>query len=170
VLVVGMDGLNWAKVVDANAPTLDALAAGGTLGESLLYCNPVANSSSGPGWSTIATGVMPDKHGVKDNTFSGKQYGTYRSYGLCMCCSCAVACSGRCWARWSPAFAAVCGGAHRVRGPGTPGRGPSRPKGPGEAWALRCPRRSLWSSRGGGVRRLIRCPRARLPIAMAAPS
>lgn len=80
VLVVGMDGLNWAKVVDATAPTLDALAAGGTLGESLLYCNPVANSSSGPGWSTIATGVMPDKHGVKDNSFSGKQYGTYPDF------------------------------------------------------------------------------------------
>lgn len=80
VLVVGMDGLNWAKVVSANAPNLDALAAGGTLGESLLYCPSVANSSSGPGWSTIATGVWPDKHGVKDNTFSGKQYATYPDF------------------------------------------------------------------------------------------
>ncbi|MBB5869710.1 hypothetical protein F4553_003089 [Allocatelliglobosispora scoriae] len=80
VLVVGMDGLNWAKVVDATAPTLDSLAAGGTLGESLLYCSPVAASSSGPGWSTIATGVWPDKHGVKDNTFAGKQYATYPDF------------------------------------------------------------------------------------------
>ncbi|HCT81161.1 MAG TPA: nucleotide pyrophosphatase [Micromonosporaceae bacterium] len=80
VLVVGMDGLNWAKVVQANTPTLDGLAAAGTLGHSLLYCNPVANSSSGPGWSTIAAGVWPDKHGVKDNSFSGKQYGTYPDF------------------------------------------------------------------------------------------
>ncbi|RSM90642.1 nucleotide pyrophosphatase [Kibdelosporangium aridum] len=80
VLVVGMDGLNWAKVVSANAPNLDALAAGGTLGESLLYCPSLANSSSGPGWSTIATGVWPDKHGVKDNTFAGKQYATYPDF------------------------------------------------------------------------------------------
>lgn len=80
VLVVGMDGLNWAKVVEANAPTLDGLAASGTLGQSLLYCGTVAASSSGPGWSTIATGVWPDKHGVKDNSFSGKQYGTYPDF------------------------------------------------------------------------------------------
>ncbi|WP_018352567.1 alkaline phosphatase family protein [Longispora albida] len=80
VLVVGMDGLNWAKVVQANAPRLDALAASGTLGESMLYCGPMAASSSGPGWSTIATGVWPDKHGVKDNSFSGKQYGTYPDF------------------------------------------------------------------------------------------
>ncbi|ONI87419.1 nucleotide pyrophosphatase [Actinosynnema sp. ALI-1.44] len=80
VLVVGMDGLNWAKVVSANAPNLDALAAGGSLGESLLYCPSVAASSSGPGWSTIATGVWPDKHGVKDNSFAGKQYATYPDF------------------------------------------------------------------------------------------
>ncbi len=80
VLVVGMDGLNWAKVVEANAPTLDSFAANGTLGQSLLYCGTVAASSSGPGWSTIATGTWPDKHGVRDNTFSGKQYGTYPDF------------------------------------------------------------------------------------------
>ncbi|MFC5002375.1 alkaline phosphatase family protein [Dactylosporangium cerinum] len=80
LLVVGMDGLNWAGVVAANAPNLDGLAAAGTLGESLVYCPGVAASSSGPGWSTIATGVFPDKHGVKDNSFAGKQYATYPDF------------------------------------------------------------------------------------------
>ncbi|MBO4206999.1 alkaline phosphatase family protein [Micromonospora echinofusca] len=80
VLVVGMDGLNWANVVAADAPTLDGLAATGTLGSSLLYCGAVAASSSGPGWSTVATGVWPDRHGVRDNSFSGAQYGTYPDF------------------------------------------------------------------------------------------
>ncbi|WP_158880467.1 alkaline phosphatase family protein [Amycolatopsis anabasis] len=80
VLVVGMDGLNWAKAVEANAPNLDSLAAGGTLGESLLYCPSLAASSSGPGWSTIATGVWPDKHGVQDNSFAGKRYDRYPDF------------------------------------------------------------------------------------------
>lgn len=80
LLVVGMDGLNWDSVVAANAPHLDALAAQGLLGRSLVQCPSLADSSSGPGWSTIATGVWPDRHGVHDNTFTGKQYGTYPDF------------------------------------------------------------------------------------------
>ncbi|MEU7903532.1 alkaline phosphatase family protein [Actinoplanes sp. NPDC049118] len=80
LLVVGMDGLNWDSVAAANAPNLDALAAQGVLGRSLVQCPSVADSSSGPGWSTIATGVWPDRHGVHDNTFTGKQYGTYPDF------------------------------------------------------------------------------------------
>ncbi|SHF80469.1 alkaline phosphatase family protein [Streptoalloteichus hindustanus] len=80
VLVVGMDGLRWDRVAAADAPTLDALAAGGTLGESLLYCSPMAGTWSGAGWSTIATGVWPDKHGVKDNSFAGKRYDQYPDF------------------------------------------------------------------------------------------
>ncbi|CAM5733114.1 hypothetical protein SALBM311S_11280 [Streptomyces alboniger] len=39
----------------------------------------------------------------------------------------------------------------------------------GRAWAVRCPRRSLWSSRGGVVRRLIGYPRARRPPSRCSP-
>lgn len=74
LLVVGMDGLNWDSVVAADAPQLDALAAQGSLGRSLVQCPTLADSSSGPGWSNIATGVWPDRHGVRNNTFAGKQY------------------------------------------------------------------------------------------------
>lgn len=80
VLVVGLDGVNWAKAVEANAPNLDRLAAQGTLGHSLLYCGSVAGTWSGAGWSTIATGVWPDKHGVKDNTFNGARYDSYPDF------------------------------------------------------------------------------------------
>ncbi|WP_369144426.1 alkaline phosphatase family protein [Streptomyces sp. R44] len=77
VLFVGMDGLRYDRIDAAKAPTLKSLMANGTYGRSLLYANPMAATSSGPGWSTISTGVWPDKHGVKDNTFTGKNYGRY---------------------------------------------------------------------------------------------
>ncbi|MEV6596188.1 alkaline phosphatase family protein [Actinoplanes sp. NPDC051346] len=80
LLVVGMDGLNWDSVVAADAPQLDALAARGTLGRSLVQCPSLADSSSGPGWSSIATGVWPDRHGVRNNSFVGKRYDTYPDF------------------------------------------------------------------------------------------
>ncbi|MCX4581931.1 alkaline phosphatase family protein [Streptomyces sp. NBC_01481] len=80
VLFVGMDGLRYDRIDAAKAPTLKSLMANGTYGMSLLYANPMAQTSSGPGWSTISTGVWPDKHGVKDNTFIGKNYAKYPGF------------------------------------------------------------------------------------------
>ncbi|MFF8601610.1 alkaline phosphatase family protein [Streptomyces sp. NPDC015232] len=80
VLVVGMDGLRHDRIDAAKAPHLKSLMANGTYGRSLLYANPMAATSSGPGWSTISTGVWPDKHGVKDNTFTGRDYATYPGF------------------------------------------------------------------------------------------
>ncbi|MFI5495890.1 alkaline phosphatase family protein [Actinoplanes sp. NPDC051859] len=80
LLVIGMDGLNWDNVVAADAPQLKSLAAQGALGRSLVQCPTLADSSSGPGWSTIATGVWPDRHGVRNNTFAGKQYDTHPDF------------------------------------------------------------------------------------------
>ncbi|MFF8829767.1 alkaline phosphatase family protein [Streptomyces sp. NPDC015131] len=80
VLVVGMDGLRHDRIDAAAAPHLKSMMANGTYGRSLLYTGPMAATSSGPGWSTISTGVWPDKHGVKDNTFAGKNYGTYPGF------------------------------------------------------------------------------------------
>ncbi|MEV7011307.1 alkaline phosphatase family protein [Streptosporangium sp. NPDC051022] len=80
VLVIGLDGLRYDRIAPAAAPNLDALIAGGTFGASLLYTNPMAATSSGPGWSTIATGVWPDKHKVKDNNFTGKRYDLYPDF------------------------------------------------------------------------------------------
>jgi hypothetical protein len=75
VLVVGMDGLRADRIPAAAAPNLDRMTTDGTLATSLLYTSPMAQTLSGPGWSTIATGTWPDRHGVKDNTFAGKNYG-----------------------------------------------------------------------------------------------
>ncbi|MFJ4906747.1 alkaline phosphatase family protein [Streptomyces sp. NPDC093249] len=80
VLVVGMDGLRYDRIDAARAPHLKSLMADGTYGRSLLYAEPMAATSSGPGWSTISTGVWPDKHGVRDNTFTGKNYGRYPGF------------------------------------------------------------------------------------------
>lgn len=80
VLVIGMDGLRHDRIDAAKAPHLKAMMANGTYGLSLLYASPMAATSSGPGWSTISTGVWPDKHGVKDNSFAGKNYTRYPGF------------------------------------------------------------------------------------------
>ncbi|WND37381.1 alkaline phosphatase family protein [Streptomyces sp. BB1-1-1] len=77
VLLIGMDGLRHDRIDAADAPHLKAMMREGTYGLSLLYANPMAATSSGPGWSTVSTGVWPDKHGVKDNSFAGKDYAEY---------------------------------------------------------------------------------------------
>ncbi|WP_241695039.1 alkaline phosphatase family protein [Streptomyces sp. C] len=80
VLVIGLDGVVLDRVKAANAPHLNGLMAEGLTARSTLYANPMAATSSGPGWSTIATGVWPDKHGVKDNSFTGKNYGAHPDF------------------------------------------------------------------------------------------
>ncbi|MDJ0461080.1 alkaline phosphatase family protein [Streptomyces sp. H27-C3] len=80
VLVIGMDGLRHDRIDAASAPHLKSLMTNGTFGVSLLYALPMAATSSGPGWSTISTGVWPDKHGVKDNSFAGKDYAKYPGF------------------------------------------------------------------------------------------
>ncbi|MFD0269249.1 alkaline phosphatase family protein [Streptomyces sp. NPDC127106] len=80
VLVIGLDGVVLDRMKAANAPYLNGLMAQGLTARSTLYANPMAATSSGPGWSTIATGVWPDKHGVKDNSFIGKNYTAYPDF------------------------------------------------------------------------------------------
>lgn len=80
VLVIGIDGAVLDRVKAANAPNLKGLMAQGLTARSTLYANPMAATSSGPGWSTIATGVWPDKHGVRDNSFTGKNYTAYPDF------------------------------------------------------------------------------------------
>ncbi|MEU3859711.1 alkaline phosphatase family protein [Streptomyces sp. NPDC028722] len=74
VLVIGLDGTLLSRIRDADTPHLDALMAGGPTAPSSICANPFAPTLSGPGWSTIITGVWPDKHNVKDNTFTGHDF------------------------------------------------------------------------------------------------
>lgn len=90
VLVVGMDGLRHDRLTrrQANAPVLHALMAAGAHGTSLLpYGRPEdgpsagpAYTDSGPGWSSVLTGVWPDRHGVTGNDFLGADYTRYPDF------------------------------------------------------------------------------------------
>ncbi|MFJ6621507.1 alkaline phosphatase family protein [Kitasatospora sp. NPDC091335] len=79
-LVIGVDGTRYDKLLTADAPHLKALMAGGMTATGNLYANPLAPTLSGPGWSTIATGVWPDKHQVKDNAFTGARFDLYPDF------------------------------------------------------------------------------------------
>ncbi len=79
-LVVGIDGAAFDFLDDADMPNLDAFMARGMVSSSNLYGTPMAGTISGPGWSTIATGVWPDKHNVVDNNFSSPRYDLYPDY------------------------------------------------------------------------------------------
>ncbi|WP_049567002.1 alkaline phosphatase family protein [Nonomuraea sp. SBT364] len=104
VLVVGMDGLRFDRVLALRPPVLTSLMTSGTYGTSRLpYGERAAprtgspgevvpephatapgairaRTDSGPGWSSIASGVWPDKHGVVDNGFSGQQFVKYPDF------------------------------------------------------------------------------------------
>ncbi|MDX3640250.1 alkaline phosphatase family protein, partial [Streptomyces sp. MB09-02B] len=88
VLVVGMDGVRFDRLTrsSAAAPVLHGLMATGVHGSSLLPYGEVdgqaeggpstsmAYTDSGPGWSSVLTGVWPDRHGVTGNDFEGADY------------------------------------------------------------------------------------------------
>ncbi len=76
-LVIGIDGCRFDALQAANTPHLDSLMADGCfdadtqiLGERYQRNDTI----SGPGWSSILTGVWADKHGVHNNSFEGKNY------------------------------------------------------------------------------------------------
>ncbi|CCH35397.1 alkaline phosphatase family protein [Actinosynnema sp. NPDC047251] len=71
VLLIGLDGARYDKLLAADTPNVHALAQRGFSSRSALYGSGMASTLSGPGWSSILTGVWPDKHKVKDNSFSG---------------------------------------------------------------------------------------------------
>jgi hypothetical protein len=88
VLVVGMDGVRYDRLArsSATAPVLHGLMATGAHGSGLLPYGEVdgqaeggpstsmAYTDSGPGWSSVLTGVWPDRHGVTGNDFEGADY------------------------------------------------------------------------------------------------
>lgn len=80
VLIIGIDGCRFDALQSADTPQLDQLIADGCYDPD---CDIVGeryqgnDTISGPGWSSILTGVWADKHGVNDNTFKGKNYEKY---------------------------------------------------------------------------------------------
>ncbi len=70
VLLVGIDGLRPDALAAARTPRIDALAAEGALSTTAQAGDITV---SGPGWSSVLTGVWRDKHGVRDNKFEGNR-------------------------------------------------------------------------------------------------
>lgn len=80
VLYLGIDGTRWDALQAAATPTLDRLLAAGIHSDTCLILGDRYRKNdtiSGPGWSTILTGVWADKHGVNDNSFKGKNYDSF---------------------------------------------------------------------------------------------
>lgn len=72
VLVIGIDGCRTDALLAADAPHLHRLMKEGAFSDrSDVLGRPQsgADTVSGPGWSSLLTGVWPDKHGVMDNGF-----------------------------------------------------------------------------------------------------
>lgn len=74
VLLIGIDGVRPDALLAANTPILDSLASTGSYSYDALN---EGITISGPGWSSLLTGVWPEKHGVSDNSFSGSNYLNY---------------------------------------------------------------------------------------------
>jgi hypothetical protein len=73
VLVLGLDGLRPDRLMDADAPRLKDLAAGGLFGVSSLYCSPAGVTGSGAGWATVLSGVWPDRNSVRDGNLTSRR-------------------------------------------------------------------------------------------------
>jgi len=74
LLIIGIDGCRPDGISAAYTPNLDDLMANGTYS---LDARNTGITSSGPGWSSMLTGVWQDKHKVVDNSFSGSNFTRY---------------------------------------------------------------------------------------------
>lgn len=72
---MGWDGVREDVVRAVRTPELDALAARGF--HSAVRVHAANPTVSGPVWSTVATGVYRDQHGVHDNAFHGNAFDRY---------------------------------------------------------------------------------------------
>lgn len=71
VLILGIDGCRPDALAVADAPHLAALIRDGAF---TARAQTGEQTVSGPGWSSMLTGVWPTKHGVTNNFFFGSHY------------------------------------------------------------------------------------------------
>jgi predicted AlkP superfamily pyrophosphatase or phosphodiesterase len=80
VLFLGIDGCRFDALRASETPHLDQLIAEGAYSDTtqILGDRYAGNDTvSGPGWSSILTGVWADKHGVDDNDFKRPNFKEY---------------------------------------------------------------------------------------------
>ena len=77
VLIIGIDGLRPDCLESAETPAIDALISDGLFSPDALN-NDI--TYSGPGWSSMLSGVWSDAHGVTGNNFIGSNFDEFPSY------------------------------------------------------------------------------------------
>jgi len=84
LLFIGIDGCRSDALKIAKTPNIDKLIKTGLLIENSSCSVNSQPTISGPGWSTMLTGVWYDKHGVSDNSFSGSNLDKYLPFNILM--------------------------------------------------------------------------------------
>ncbi len=74
VLIIGIDGCRPDGITAASTPNLDALIANATYS---LDARCLFTTSSGPGWTSMLSGVWQDKHNVTNNSYNGNNFVGY---------------------------------------------------------------------------------------------
>ncbi len=77
VLLIGIDGIRVDMLAQADTPNLDALVDAGAFSAN-ARTRPI--TVSGPGWSSMLTGVWMEKHRVESNDFTGNNYAQYPDF------------------------------------------------------------------------------------------
>ena len=77
VLLIGIDGIRSDQLTAVDTPHIDALGMEGFISTAARTRMPTV---SGPGWSSMVTGVWAEKHGVMGNNFAEKRYDLYPDF------------------------------------------------------------------------------------------
>jgi alkaline phosphatase D len=72
IVILSLDGFRWDYPDNASTPTLDRMATEGVKAISLIPSFP---SKTFPNHFTIATGLVPDHHGIVNNSFFDRKIG-----------------------------------------------------------------------------------------------
>lgn len=82
ILLIGIDGCRSDALILANTPNIDQLVNNGVFIPNASCSIKNQRTRSGPGWSTMLTGVWYDKHGVTSNSFKGSNIEKYPSFNV----------------------------------------------------------------------------------------
>ena len=82
ILLIGIDGCRSDALILANTPNIDQLVNNGVFIPNASCSIKNQRTRSGPGWSTMLTGVWYDKHGVASNSFKGSNIEKYPSFNV----------------------------------------------------------------------------------------
>jgi len=74
LLIIGIDGCRPDALLKAKTPHLRELIRDGAFSDRAQTGDITV---SGPGWSSMLTGVWREKHGIRDNKFEGANFGEY---------------------------------------------------------------------------------------------